>query len=176
MLLKFLFVFLIVVSNVFASDWTTFQHDAQHTGVNNEITFTFPLELRWEKEISSGPLNQITVVGEKAIVTNKGIYFHNRNCGFIVCLNANTGDSLWGYSFENSNTHMSQATYGLGNVYFQKSRKDSAAFIASYNLATGEKNWHGTYPSQIAKPIAPTIYDSLLIPWAADALVCPSLI
>ena len=156
-----------ISSAINANDWRTYQYNAQHIGVSDADSLNFPLQLNWERRISTpredrnAHLMPLTIVGNRVFVTNTNTGMHQCDCGIFMCLDVFTGDSLWSPTIDNG-TYLSQATYAFGNVYFQKSRGDEPSTIYSYKLFTGEKNWSATYPTQITRPFAPTIYDSLL--------------
>lgn len=136
-----------------ATEWTTYQGNARHTGfvpvVADPVVFT---ELWVATPFGGGgALNPVTA-GAGAVYVSGGSSAGNR----VGALDARTGVANWTYAFSVDGVH--PPAYANGNVYLTTSGH-SNSFLWSFSATTGALNFRSAYGNQWSHYYAPVIVD-----------------
>jgi hypothetical protein len=95
----FFFAYLPVAEKSYSQDWPTFLGNEFHTGVCEGIKLPRTPQMIWQKRLSNGTLNPVTVAGNRVYVTNYFPGTHDCSCAFSYCLDGNTGAEIWYHQY-----------------------------------------------------------------------------
>lgn len=132
--------------------WPMFQYNAQHTGYNDFSTIPVPLSLKWSILDTLPLLNQVSVVGDKVLIS----YGRGEGHARVACLNSTDGSISWMW-FLGVVWSVAQPSYGYGNVFVQVNNH-AGSFISAFDLETGDNLWNTPFRAQWDRYLAPTIH------------------
>ncbi len=145
------------------SDWPGFQYNAQYTGYNDRDQITVPLTLYWSKYVQPRPFRQPTVVGDRLVWSPNDITDLIETDAGVVCLDARSGDSLWGYGYgHNDAIDLSQALYHDGDVYFQVDNGPGSRLWCC-DLESGQIRWQAPFTNQIGYCLTPQVANGVVV-------------
>lgn len=150
-----------------ASDWTMYHYNPQHTGYNDKDNIVVPLQLLWSKQFTEipVPLEPITAVGDRIIVTNENEF--NERLGehslpAFRCVDATDGSIIWSKEFgEIEVKTFDQASYFDGRIYMSEIARPEDR-IAVYDLSDGTLNYWIVFPAQLDDPLGSVFYNQTL--------------
>jgi len=137
------------------ADWPMFGGNPDHTGVNDAETGIPPLQLNWTKALSTGPLNPVTVEGNRVFATPITYFGPNSP---LWALNAEDGSQLWSYNF-GSVFSVNPPSVLNGLVYVQMGNHTPATRLFAFKVADGTIAWATPFSAQWERYYAPTIAD-----------------
>ena len=133
------------------SDWPTFQYNNQHTGYNDKDNITTPLEMKWAKKYVGKPLAQLIAAGGRLYWTARYKWYDDR----LYCLDANTGDSLWGELIYNG--YIVPPTYYDGILFYQHENYASYPWVRACDAASGTLLWRSSYWGPGRRMLSPIV-------------------
>ncbi len=146
-----------------SSDWPGFQYNAQYTGYNDRDQITVPLTLYWSKRVQPRSLCQPTVVGDRLAWSSVGFRDTLYPDAGVGCVDARSGDSLWGYSFtRNDVVDLSQVLYHDGDVYFQIEYGPGSRLWCC-DLESGQVRWKAPYVNQVGRHLTPQVAKGIVV-------------
>lgn len=136
-------------SQINASEWPTFQANAQHTGYVPISLNPEDFSLRWQETMSSARMNPVSATGGRVFIADTTQ---------LTCLDAADGETLWSVS----DYCQHQPTYAYGNVYVQVGRHSSStprSYLKAYTADEGAEVFVSPFSQQWSTWYAPVPYD-----------------
>ena len=149
------------------SDWTMYQYNAQHTGVNDKDQIKLPIELKWvfsQAHLPDNqkllPFNQPIIIGNRIIATTKNFQTLNPELS-IRCFDLISGEILWSHFFYNVYA-IDPPAYANGIIYCQVNNASLSKMYA-FDLLTGEEVWNFPFYVQWEEELGPVPYKNKLL-------------
>jgi outer membrane protein assembly factor BamB len=138
-----------------ATEWTTFQGNARHTGHVAVTADPVVFRTLWSRSpLGSGNrLNPVTEGGGRVFVSNQA-YFGAQQ---MAALNARTGTEVWSHSFGQIHS-VHPPAYGNGRVYVTTGGHQDS-YLYSFDAATGAFQFRASYGNQWSRWYAPVVVD-----------------
>lgn len=141
-----------------ATDWTTLQGNAQHTGAIDATLDGFLFRPRWVKVLGSSYGFVPPSVGGGRVYVRGGAY---AAAGALVALNPADGAQLWIRSFPTSDGS-NQATWNAGTLYTTTGGHEDT-FMWSLNDGDGSLRFQAPFASQWDSWKAPVVAGSTVV-------------
>lgn len=135
-----------------ATEWSTFQGNARHTGLVPVTVDPVVFAFRWQKApIGAGPLNPVTASAGQVFASTVSYFGTQR----LVALNSTTGATMWSKDYGGIHGVHPPATGG-GKVYVTTSGHGDS-FLWQYDALTGAPGFKSAYTNQWSRFYAPVV-------------------
>lgn len=137
-----------------ASEWTTFQGNASHTGYVTATVDPTRFREQWTATVLAGSaLNPVTTGDGNVLVSTQAYYGKQ----LLSVLDAATGTAKWTYDFGAIHA-VDPPAYANGVVYAQTSGHGDS-FLWAFDASTGSIRFRSAYGNQWSRYYAPVIVD-----------------
>ncbi len=123
-----------------AANWPMYGQNPQHTFFNANDSIKLPLTIKWSKKLFNNPVNQVAVADNMVFVTEN----NSQTSSKVICLNAETGDSIWVYDIW-GNCYVKTPAYYKGRVYIPIIGTPDYGSIYVLDVVNGELLWEITW-------------------------------
>jgi len=135
-----------------ATDWVTFQGNAERTGRVAASADPRTFRARWTKVVVAGAPLSPAVASDGRVFVATETYFGTE---ILTALDAGTGQSLWTQNF-GSIHGVHQPAVGNGRVYVTTSGQGDS-FLYAFDAATGSRAFRSAYGNQWERYYAPIV-------------------